>query len=126
MGKLRAWRYIKNNKKRAAILIISFGLYFALLYGVRFFVNPMYYTDESAYLGNSNTMQMAFIKQGDKISMDTSLWDEDSDATDEEKIKELNRAFGEYAKELEKDDRIEHVIQCYTYGITINTVLISS
>lgn len=126
MGKLSAWRYLKNNKKRAAILIISFGLYFALLYGVRFFVNTMYYTDESVHLGNSDQMQIASIKRGDKIPMNTSLWEEESSATVEEQVNEINRAFGEYAKELEKDERVDYVFLCYTYGIAIHTPLSSS
>lgn len=126
MGKLRAWYYLKNNKKRAVILVVSFGLYFALLYGVRFFVNPMYYTDEAVYLGNSDLMQMAFINQVDKLPIDLSLWEEASNATNEDKIYEINRTIKEFASELEKDDRIDHVIQCFSYGIPIQTLTGSS
>lgn len=121
MGKLKAGYYLKNNKKRAAILIISFGLYFALLYGVNFFINPMYYTDEAVYLIDRELMQLSYINEAGKLPMDMSLWDEASESTNEDKVVELNRAINEFAAELEKDDRIDHVIQCFTYGINIHT-----
>lgn len=123
MGKLKARYYLKNNKKRAAILIVSFGLYFALIYSVRFFVNPMLYTEEAVYVDNKDLMQMAYIRQGDKLDLDLSMWEEDSGATDGDKIQELNRAFGEFAQMLQKDNRVDHVIQCYTYGISIQTLI---
>lgn len=122
MGKLRALNYLKNNKRRAAILVVSFGLYFALLYGVRFFLNPMNYTDEAVYLENARHIQSASINMASKLTLDESLWEEASNATEEEQIQELNRAVGKFAEELEKDERIDYVIQCYTYGIPIQTL----
>jgi|GEM_PF-1881516 len=122
MQKLRAWFYLKNNKKRAAILVVSFGLYFALLYGVRFFINPMHYTDEAVYLGNSELMQLAYVNQASMLPMDLTLWEENSAATTEDKVNELNRAINEFAQKLEEDERIDHVFSCYIYGITINTL----
>lgn len=122
MGKLKAWYYLKNNKRRAAILLVGFGLYFALLYGIRFFLNPMYYTDEAVYLENADRMQSVFINMAEKLPMDESLWEEGSKATIEDQVNEINRAIKEFAAELEKDDRIEHVIFCDTYGIPIYTL----
>lgn len=126
MGKLKAWYYLKSNKKRAAVLIVSLGLYFALLYGIQFFVNPMYYTDEAVYLGNRELMQLAFVNNAGKLPMDSTLWEEGSNATDEDKIVELNRAIKEFAAELEKDVRIDHVLPCFTYGVSIHTLTGSS
>lgn len=126
MGKLKAWYYLKNNKKRAAVLIVSLGLYFALLYGISFFVNPMYYTDEAVYLGNGELMQMAFVNNAGRLPMDLTLWEEGSSATDENKIVELNRAIKEFATELGKDARVDHVLQCFTYGVTVHTLTGSS
>ncbi len=122
MGKLKAWYYLKNNKKRAAVLVVSFGLYFALLYGIRFFLNPMYYTDEVVYLENADRMQSVYINMAGKLPIDESLWAEDSKASIEDQVLEINRAIREFAGELEKDDRIDHIIPCDTYGISIHTV----
>ncbi len=122
MGQLKAWYYLKNNKKRAAVLIISLGLYFALLYGINFFVNPMFYTDEAVYLGNREFMQMAFVNNSSKLPMDITLWEEGSTATNEDKIIELNGAISRFAKELEEDERVDHVFSCFTYGVSIRTL----
>jgi hypothetical protein len=122
MGKLKAWYYLKNNKKRAAVLVVSFGLYFALLYGIRFFLNPMYYTDEVVYMENADRMQSVFINMAGKLPLDESLWEEGSNASTRDQMLELNRAINEFADELEKDDRIEHIIQCDTFGIPIQTL----
>ncbi len=121
MGKLKAFRYLRNNKKQAAILVISFGLYFALIYGVYFFINPMHYTDKEIYLGNAQKMQSVYVQNTDKLPMDTSLWEESSKATEEDKRIELNRALSVFADELEKDNRIDYVIQCYTYGMRVRS-----
>ncbi len=122
MGKLKACCYLKNNKKRAAILVISFALYFALIYGVQFFMDPMFYTDKSIYLGNAKLMQRCHINMAGKLPLNEELWNEDSMATDEEKIQELNRAIGDFAKELANDERIDHVFQGFTYYIQIQTL----
>lgn len=123
MRKLRAWYYLKNNKKRGAILSISFGLYIALLYGVRFFINPMFYTDEAVYLANAERMQSVFVNELSKLPIDLSLWEEESNATQEELIHEINREMQEFANELEKDQRIDYVFSCSTYGINIHTLI---
>lgn len=126
MRKLRAWYYLKNNKKRGAILSISFGLYIALLYGVRFFINPMFYTDEAVYLANAERMQSVYVNDLSKLSIDLSLWEDESDATQEEMILEINRGMQKFASELEKDQRIDYVFACSTYGINIHTLTSSS
>lgn len=122
MGKLKAWYYLKNNKKRAAVLIVSLGLYFALLYGIQFFVSPMYYTDEAVYLGNRELMQMAFVNNAGKLPMNLTLWEEGSTATDEDKIYELNGAISDFARKLEEDERVDYVLPCFTYGVSIRTL----
>ena len=121
MSKLKASRYLKNNKKQAAILIVSFGLYFALLYGVHFFVNPMNYTDEEIYTGNARKIQSVYLQSVEKLTTDLTLGDQGPDVTAKEKIKEVNRAISTFAKELEQDDRIDHVLQCSTYAVRIMT-----
>lgn len=123
---LSAKNYLKNNRKRAAILIISFGLYFALLYGVQFFLQAMMATEEAVSVTGKDRMQCVFVGRGDLLPIDTTLWEEESNATEKQKIAELNQGVVLFAEELEKDPKIDAVIPCATYGIRINSFTGSS
>ena len=92
MQRLSAWFYLKNNKKRAAILILSFGLYFVLLYGVQFFLHPSVYMYEVIAVKGAERMQIGYLNGLEKLNdamdlgMDMSLWEPEQEATYEEKV----------------------------------------
>lgn len=121
--KLKAYDYLKNNKKRVAILVVSFAIFITLIYGLRFFINPMKYTHENVVLGKSKYLQGVYVKRGDIMNLDKSLWEEKSTATDEEKIAELNRATREFGNQLDLNDEIDYVIPCSTYTVNIHTLI---
>ncbi|MBQ9767844.1 MAG: hypothetical protein IJW37_07055 [Lachnospiraceae bacterium] len=127
MQRLSAWFYLKNNKKRAAILILSFGLFFALLYGVQFFLYPSYYMDEMVMVRGAERMQTAYIAGLEEVNgklslgMNMSLWDEDSGATYEELIAEINRGTDLLAKRLVEEGTTEHAFVCNRYGFSIKS-----
>ena len=87
MQRLSAWFYLKNNKKRAAILVLSFGLFFALLYGVQFFMHPSTYMAEKIAVQGAKKMQMAYIDSYGPandtllLGMDMSLWEPETEGT---------------------------------------------
>ncbi|TCT16043.1 hypothetical protein EDC18_10257 [Natranaerovirga pectinivora] len=123
---LKPMTYLKNNKKRAMILIISFAIFITLIYGLRFFVNPMKYTLENIVLGKSNHMQGVFINRNDILSMDISLWDTDSTSTVLERITEVNRGVKEFGEQLALNEHIDYVIPFSSYHINIHTLISSA
>ena len=127
MQQLSAWFYLKNNKKRAAILILSFGLYFVLLYGVQFFMHPTIYMDEVIAVHGAEKMQIGYINGLEKLNeamnlgMDMSLWEPEREATYEELVAEINKGTGRFAKLLQEEGTAEHVFICNSYGIHVNS-----
>jgi len=127
MQRLSAWFYLKNNKKRAAILILSFGLYFVLLYGVQFFMHPSVYMDEMIYVGGAEKMQNGYIRNYLKLNevmnlgMDASLFEAESGATYEEMVAEINKGTSRFAKLLQEEGTAEHVFICNSYGIYVSS-----
>lgn len=127
MQRLSAWFYLKNNKKRAAILILSFGLYFVLLYGVQFFLQPSVYMDEMIYVHGAEKMQSAYINNLTEINeamnlgMDMSLWEPERSATVEEKVAEINKGTHEFVKLLQEEGTADHVFVCNSYLVYINS-----
>lgn len=127
MQRLSAWFYLKNNKKRAAILILSFGLYFVLLYGVQFFMHPSVYMDEVIAVHGAEKMQSGYIRNYLKLNevmnlgMDASLFDAESDATYEELVAEINKGTHKFAELLQAEGTAEHVFICNSYGISVSS-----
>ncbi len=127
MQRLSAWVYLKNNKKRAAILILSFGLYFVLLYGVQFFMHPTTYMDEVIAVQGAEQIQRGYINGLEKLNevmnlgMDMSLWEPEREATYEELVAEINKGTDRFAQLLQEEGTAEHVFICNSYGISINS-----
>lgn len=124
MQRLRAWFYLKNNKKRAAILVISFGLYFALVYGVRFFVNPMYYMEEVLMVRPAKEMQLVYLNQVGSLGVEyrEELWEPETEGSYEEKVAEISRIAEEFRKKLlEETKDVDHIFVCNTYNFTISS-----
>lgn len=127
MQRLSAWFYLKNNKKRAAILILSFGLYFVLLYGVQFFMHPTIYMDEVIAVQGAKQIQSGYINGLEKLNeamnlgMDMSLWEPEREATYEELVAEINKGTDRLAQLLQEEGTAEHVFICNSYGISINS-----
>jgi len=121
---LSAWFYLKNNKKRAAILVVSFALYFVLLYGVQFFVDPTYYMERAVRVGTAKHMQMAYLNSitGLHMDLDESLWNADSEATLEEKLAEINRVTKAFSDKLLADSsEVDRIIRCNSYDLEVNS-----
>ena len=125
MQKLKAVVYLKNNKKRAAILVISFGLFFCLLYVVRFFIHPAIYMDEMLMIENAKKMQTGYINNYEKVgkTLDNSLWEPESNASEEEKCRELNRAGKAFLEDVRNGSYSGLVYLCYIYNISVKTFI---
>lgn len=127
MQRLSAWFYLKNNKKRAAILVLSFGLYFALLYGVQFFMHPTTYMDEVITVHGAERIQIGYLNGLEKLNevmklgMDMSLWEPEREAAYEELVAEINKGTARLEELLEEEGTAEHVFVCNSYGIYINS-----
>lgn len=127
MQRLSAWFYLKNNKKRAAILVLSFGLFFALLYGVQFFMHPSTYMAEKIAVQGAQKMQMAYIDSYGKVNdtlqlgMDMSLWEPETEGTYEQLVAEINKGSAVLAEKLRADGTADHVFLCNTYAINVNS-----
>ncbi len=127
MQRLSAWFYLKNNKKRAAILVLSFGLYFALLYGVQFCLYPSAYMEEAVFVKGAERIQIAYLNGMGALNetlglgMDMSLWDEEREASYEELVAEINRGTDRLEQVLEEEGTAAHVFVCNDYQISINS-----
>ncbi len=127
MQRLSAWFYLKNNKKRAAILILSFGLYFALLYSVQFFMYPTTYMYEAVAVKGAERIQMAYLNglsdMNEKfdLGMDMSLWEPKREAAYEELVAEINKGTDKLERVLEEEGTAAHVFVCDDYQIGINS-----
>lgn len=124
MQRLRAWFYIKNNKKKAAILVVSFGLYFALVYGVHFFVDPNYYMAEVLVQRPARQMQVAYLNQMGELGVpfDDSLW-EIPDATYEDKVQAMNQTAGLFVEKLKNgSDAADHIFLCNMYQFQLTSL----
>lgn len=127
MQRLSAWFYLKNNKKRAMILVLSFGLYMTLLYSVQFFLYPSVYMDEVIQVQGAKRMQVAYVNGLEKINqamelgMDMSLWEPQREATYEELVEEINKGTNKLKQILEEEGTAEHVFICNSYGINVSS-----
>ncbi len=127
MQGLSAWFYLKNNKKRAAILILSFGLYFALLYVVQFFLYPSTYMYEVIAVQGAHRIQSGYINGLDDLNevmnlgMDMSLWEPERGTAYEELVAEINKGTDRFAEILQAEGTTEHVFICNSYGIGIDS-----
>lgn len=127
MQRLSAWFYLKNNKKRAAILILSFGLYFVLLYGVQFFLHPSVYMYEVIAVKGAERMQIGYLNGLEKLNdamdlgMDMSLWDPEREASYEEKVAEINKGTAVLEEKLEAEGTADHVFICNNYQVRVNS-----
>ena len=125
MQRLSAWFYLKNNKKRAAILILSFGLYFVLLYGVQFFLHPSVYMYEAISVRGAERMQIGYLNGLEKLNetlklgMDMSLWEPEREATYEELVAEINKGTTALKQVLEEEGTADHVFICNNYHIRV-------
>ena len=125
MQRLSAWFYLKNNKKRAAILILSFGLYFVLLYGVQFFLHPSVYMYEAISVRGAERMQIGYLNGLEKLNetlklgMDMSLWEPEREATYEELVAEINKGTTALKQVLEEEGTADHVFICNNYVFNI-------
>lgn len=127
MQRLSAWFYLKNNKKRAAILILSFGLYFVLLYGVQFFLAPSVYMYEAIAVEGAERMQIGYLNGLEKLNetldlgMDMSLWEPEREATYEELVAEINKGTAVLKQKLETEGTADHVFICNNYQVRVNS-----
>jgi len=127
MQRLSARFYLKNNKRRAAILVLSFGLYFALLYGVQFFLHPSTYMYEQIAVQGAERMQSAYlnglerINEAMELGMDFSLWEPEANATYEELVAEINRGTEVFEQRLREEGTADHVFVCSCYNIGVNS-----
>ena len=125
MQRLSAWFYLKNNKKRAAILILSFGLYFVLLYGVQFFLHPSVYMYEAISVRGAERMQIGYLNGLEKLNetlklgMDMSLWEPEREATYEELVAEINKGTTALKQVLEEEGTADYVFICNNYHIRV-------
>lgn len=127
MQRLSAWFYLKNNKKRAAILILSFGLYFVLLYGVQFFLHPSVYMYEAVCVKGAERIQIGYLNGLEKINdamdlgMDMSLWEPEQEATYEELVAEINKGTARFQQVLKEEGTADHVFVCNSYNFRVNS-----
>lgn len=125
MQRLKASVYLKNNKRRALIIIISFGLFFFLIYAIRFFMFPSCYMDEVICVKSAEQMQVAYMNSFTATckDLDESLWEENSGATYEDMINELNRAGKVFLDELRGDVDNSLIYLCNVCNIRIKSFI---
>lgn len=116
--KLLAVTYIRNNKRRIAVPIISLCLCFVLTYLTGFMLSATEATFSSVYLDNAEKIQ--FIDLSDKALGVTTNLDPDFY---EQSLEERNRVTGDLAKKLEDHDGIRQTYTAVLMGATISAII---
>lgn len=94
--KLSAMRYIKNNRRRIAVLIVSLALCFVAIYLTQFLLSSTEETSRSLLVDNMRKIQFISLA-GSSLGIDVEhLSDEEINAEYEEKIDALAQRLGAY------------------------------
>ncbi len=113
--KLSAMKYIKNNKRRVSVLIVSLGLCFALIYLTQFLLSSTEETIRPILLDNTRKIQYINLA-GSSLGIDVKhLSDEEIAAEYEQKIHAL-------AERLEAHPGVKAVY--YAPVVYVNLVLV--
>lgn len=100
--KLSAMKYIRNNKRRVAVLIVSLGLCFVLTYLTQFLLSSTTETFRSIVMENTRKIQYISLA-GSSLGIDVD------NLTNEEINAEYNRKIGELAEKLKARDDVKAV-----------------
>lgn len=117
--KLSAMKYIKNNKRRVSVLVVSMALCFVLFYLVHFLLSVTIESDRLALVTNAEKMQYIYIP-AEYLGLEGSVYYEQGE---EAYINErYNRQMG-LAEELKNRDGIIDVFYSDVYYVPLNAVV---
>ncbi|MBQ7009815.1 MAG: ABC transporter permease [Ruminococcus sp.] len=113
--KISPMRYVRNNKRRVSVLIVSLCLCFAIIYVANFLIMSTDATARKIWVDSmENSCDIGFSLDNLDVS------DEDFDTMEtSELIEKMNSKYKEYAKKLEEDENIIKAIPFASLNLTI-------
>lgn len=120
MNGISAWRYIKNNKRRVSVLVVSLTLCFVLLYVMKFLLTTSNCTYSFLYTGLYSKMQHMALSGG-SITEDYS--DQVSDMVLDEREVYYEKINQELVQKLKEDDRISDAFFAPGLYIQVNGLI---
>ncbi|MDE7326254.1 MAG: hypothetical protein K2N63_08275 [Lachnospiraceae bacterium] len=125
--KLSAMNYIKNNMRRVAVLIVSLGLCFVLVYLTQFMLSTTEESFKRILIGNTGKMQVISLAGKTTLGIPTDqMGDEEINAAYTEKNRELAEKLREMAgvKDAWYGEVINNFITAAVGQITYNIPLV--
>lgn len=113
--------YIKNNRKRTTVLVISLGFFITMLYGLSFLLNVTSVSLSSTYTGSTQKMQF-LLPELNQLDVDLKIFNT-ADSTGEERYLELHRGLNEMAKKFEAEDSIDYALPCNVMFTLIKSII---
>lgn len=98
---LSAWRYIKNNKRRVSVLVVSLSLCFVLFYLTNFLLTATTETFEVLLLANSLKVQY--------ITLPPEAFGLDAGGPGEELEKQWEKSWEELAEQMRRQKGVSYV-----------------
>lgn len=111
-------RYIRNNKRRVSVLVISLCLCFAIIYVTNFLVMSTQETAKKIMVENLHKMQSISLSY-DTIGLDTEKYDFESEAEMDKLKEDEAKAIDDAIKKLEKVDGIKKAFRSYPFYLNI-------
>ena len=118
---ISAINYIKNNRKRTTVLVISLGFFITMLYGLSFLLNVTSVSLSSTYTGSTQKMQF-LLPELQLLDVDLTIFNT-TDSTGEERYLELDHGLKEMAKKFEADEAIDYAIPCNVMFTSIKSII---
>lgn len=100
--KLSAWNYIKNNKRRISVLVVSLSLCFMTIYITQFMLGTTVVSASKVFIGNYSKMQFISLA-GSSFGLDVEHLS--LEALDKAYVEENTKLMDE----LQKEKGVEHV-----------------
>lgn len=117
--KLSAMKYIKNNKRRVSVLIVSMALCFILFYLINFLLSVTIESDKIALVTNAEKMQYINIPVW-YLGLDANYYEENGE---EAFINERYNSQLEFAEELKEKAGIIDVFYSNVYYVDLSALV---
>ena len=114
--KLSAMNYIRNNKRRAAVLIVSLALYLVIVYMTQFILSSGTESFKKILVEDTKKMQM--------VQLPYSAFGINPDVLGEEQTREADiKAVDTLMKQLREEDGVKTVQKVQGLGVTIYAMI---
>ncbi|MBP5491557.1 MAG: hypothetical protein J6Y08_01800 [Clostridiales bacterium] len=113
-SKLSPWPYLKNNRVRSTVLVISLCMFMVMIYAMNYIIG-----------GTTEPFEQCDVKTMDRLRIVSSRFDLDNGTyeSDEEFLATAWARIAEIGKELEKEQDVEHAIPFACQYVGLNSFI---